>query len=592
MATGAGARLYGRVRLGGWKPPPRVGRRFARMGEGRWTGGGGTADASQRRRYAGGEGENTQCRTPNVQFPREERRGGWRPGRVRDCMDGFGWAVGNRRHGWGGGLRGWGRGVGWAEVELPTPCRGAATQGGEGADDRDPSFAQSYGGQAGHATLLLLGRGKHLFILAGDDAGTGFVDEVGPAPLEEDGEFVAEADEEEEVDEEPGGPGEHAAHLEAAGLGDGAVFSDDGHDAFVTVAEGGPEFGFATGVAGGGKALVFAEDGGDVAAHLGGGGSEAGDGFSVGAGDGNDVAGGEEVGMAGDGEIGGDEEAAAAIAFAGEAGGEIGGLHAGGPDDGGGFDPTAGVEVDAAAFDLIDAGFEADFDAEVLEAVPGIVGEVGLEGLEDAIAGLDEEDAEVGRVDAAEVGLEGAADEIGEGSGEFHAGGAAADDDDGHEAAAFVGIGGAFGAFEAGEDAAADGLGVLEGFEPDGVGGPFVFAEEGGVGAGGEDEGVEGVGVFGGAGRVGVAVDGGDVVEEDGDICGGGEDAAEGAGDVGGGEGGGGDLVEEGLEEVVVAPVDEGDGETGVIGEFLGAGEARESAADDENLPGTGHGPG
>ena len=91
---------------------------------------------------------------------------------------------------------------------------------------------------------------------------------------------------------------------------------------------------------------------------------------------------------------------------------------------------------------------------------------------------------------------------------------------------------------------------------------------------------------------MGVAVDGGDVVEEDGDICGGGEDAAEGAGDVGGGEGGGGDLVEEGLEEVVVAPVDEGDGETGVIGEFLGAGEARESAADDENLPGTGHGPG
>ena len=109
---------------------PLIGRRFARMGEGRWTGGGGTADASQRRRYAGGEGENTQCRTPNVQFPREERRGGWRPGRVRDCMDGFGWAVGNRRHGWGGGLRGWGRGVGRAEVEPPTPRRGAATRAG------------------------------------------------------------------------------------------------------------------------------------------------------------------------------------------------------------------------------------------------------------------------------------------------------------------------------------------------------------------------------------------------------------------------------------------------------------------------------
>jgi len=237
-----------------------------------------------------------------------------------------------------------------------------------------------------------------------------------------------------------------------------------------------------------------------VAAHLRSGGGEAGDGFAIWAGDGNDVAGSEEVGMAGDGEVGGDEEAAAAIAFAGEAGGEIGGLHAGGPDDGGGFDPTAGVEVDAAAFDFINAGFEADFDAEFLEALPGIVGEVGLEGLEDAIVGLDEEDAEVGGVDAAEVCLEGAADEIGEGAGEFHSGGAPANDDDGHEAAAFVGIGGAFGAFEAGEDAAADGLGVLEGFEADGVGGPIVLAEEGGAGSGGEDEGVEGVGIVGGAG--------------------------------------------------------------------------------------------
>jgi len=111
--------------------------------------------------------------------------------------------------------------------------------GGERGGTADASQRRRY---AGEGEGLRPGRSGHFVVVAGDDAGAGFVDEVGPAPLEEDGEFVAEADEEEEVDEEPGGPGEDAAHLEATGLGDGAVLADDGHDAFVAVAEGGAEF--------------------------------------------------------------------------------------------------------------------------------------------------------------------------------------------------------------------------------------------------------------------------------------------------------------------------------------------------------------
>ena len=72
---------------------------------------------------------------------------------------------------------------------------------------------------------------------------------------------------------------------------------------------------------------------------------------------------------------------------------------------------------------------------------------VGVVGFEDAFGSFDEDDAEFGGVDAAEVGLEGAVDEVGECACEFDAGGSAADDGDGHEACAFAFIGGEFGAF-------------------------------------------------------------------------------------------------------------------------------------------------
>ena len=106
------------------------------------------------------------------------------------------------------------------------------------------------------------------------------------------------------------------------------------------------------------------------------------------------------------------------------------------------------------------------------------------------------------------------------------------------------------------------------------------MSEVGVGGAGGEDEvvvlgaaAVEADEPFG-------EVDGADLGEDDAVVGDPAEDAADGAGDVGGGEGGGGDLVEEGLEEVVVAAVDEGDAD-GCLGEALGGGDAGEAAADD-----------
>ena len=49
----------------------------------------------------------------------------------------------------------------------------------------------------------------------GDEAGAAIVGEVGPGPTEQDGEAVAEPDQEENVDEEPGDPGDPAPEADA-----------------------------------------------------------------------------------------------------------------------------------------------------------------------------------------------------------------------------------------------------------------------------------------------------------------------------------------------------------------------------------------
>lgn len=136
------------------------------------------------------------------------------------------------------------------------------------------------------------------------------------------------------MDEEPCEPGDEAAEAHAAGFHDGGVFADDGHHAFVEVAEGGAELEGAVCVLGFGESEVFLEDGGDVCAHLDGGGGDAGDGFVVGVADGDEVASDEDVRVAGEGEVREGGDAACAVGGESEFGGEGVGGDAGGPDDG------------------------------------------------------------------------------------------------------------------------------------------------------------------------------------------------------------------------------------------------------------------
>ena len=142
-------------------------------------------------------------------------------------------------------------------------------------------------------------------------------------------------------------------------------------------------------------------------------------------------------GWPGEGEVALNGDAAAAIGFDTDLLGEVVGLDAGGPDDGFGFDPAVirdqgrggrFVEMGAAGLDVVDARAKEDFDAEVLKTAFGVFGEFRIEGFEEAVAGLDEDDIEIGGVDVAEIGTHGKAHEVGEGAREFDAGGAAADE--------------------------------------------------------------------------------------------------------------------------------------------------------------------
>ena len=71
----------------------------------------------------------------------------------------------------------------------------------------------------------------------GDEAGATIECCIGPGPIEEDDDAVAEADEEPEMREAPQQPGEKAGEADAAEIGDRRLAADGGEIAEVGVAE-------------------------------------------------------------------------------------------------------------------------------------------------------------------------------------------------------------------------------------------------------------------------------------------------------------------------------------------------------------------
>src|SRR5437660_4362529 len=74
--------------------------------------------------------------------------------------------------------------------------------------------------------------------VTGDEARAALDSEVSPRPFGQYEETIAEADEEEDVNEEPGEPGDESREMDLADLGDGFVAADGRHGSFVPIGEG------------------------------------------------------------------------------------------------------------------------------------------------------------------------------------------------------------------------------------------------------------------------------------------------------------------------------------------------------------------
>ena len=189
----------------------------------------------------------------------------------------------------------------------------------------------------------------------------------------------------------------------------------------------------------------------------------------------------------------------------------------------------------------------------------------------------------------AEIVAQGFAGDFGESAGEFEAGGAGTNDDESEPGAGFGGIGGTFGALEGIEKFVADGGGFFESLEAGSSFAPGVIAVVGSLRAGGDDESV--VGIFGGVAEMDEFLGGVDVhgfAEKDLRVFLAAENGAQGRGDFAGREGAGGDLVEERLEEMEIALIDEGDLGVGALQGARGD-QAAETAAEDDDAMRVGH---
>ena len=399
--------------------------------------------------------------------------------------------------------------------------------------------------------------------------------------MAEDGEAVAEADEEEDVDDEPGHPGGEAAPMGLEGpddIRDRGLASDGGHVALVEVVEG-------LVLAGAIAAEVLGDQAGDapggVGSHLHGRLGDAGKLpavlFHVG-----EVAADEDLRVAGRVEVLVDEDGASAVGLEAQQLAEGGGLDAGGPEGDDGID-TLVADHDVAGLDVGDMGARAVGDAKRGELLAGLLLKVGGVGAEDVGRALEDEDLGHGGVDVAKIFGHVELGDVADCAGQLDAGGAAADDDEveGGMAAGLLHL--ALGEFEGEEDAAADLGGVLDGLEAGGELGPVVFAEVGVGGTGGDDEVVvleHGAGLELDVVLGKVEADG--LVHEDFDVLMVAQDGADGLRDVGGREDGKRDLVEQGLEDVVVLAVDQGDVD-GELCEVDGGVDAGKAAAEDYN---------
>jgi hypothetical protein len=422
---------------------------------------------------------------------------------------------------------------------------------------------------------------------AGDEASATAEGEVFKAPLDKDLDATLELHDVQEMDEEPDEPGEEARDMQTENVGDGPGTTDDRHIALVEIVErwnGVLSFEARLDHICGVTAALnsdLRDTRERLAVLIEGKGKIAND---------------EDIEILGNGEIRKHLDAAAAIGFGvgafGNFASELVGSDTSGPEDGARGEP--GVRaivsvVDAIGIDIVDHGAGENFDAEAGNEFLGSGGKIVRVGGEDARRAIQKEDAGFGGIDVAKIVAKSFAGNFRKCAGKFEASGAGTYDHEGEPGAGLGFRGGALGAFESVQEFVANGGGFFDGFEAGSDGAPGVVAVVRGLRASGDNEGVVGKDAAVAEDDcfvAGVEIHG--FTKKDIDILLMTEDSAEWRGNLARGKRAGGDLIEERLEEVEVALINEGDGSVGAL-ESLRGNESAKAAAEDDNFVCTGH---
>ena len=212
----------------------------------------------------------------------------------------------------------------------------------------------------------------------------------------------------------------------------------------------------------------------------------------------------------------------------------------------------------------------------------GIVRQIVREDRQHARSGLDQDDARRARIDAAEIHGQRLARDLGDGARHLDAGRAAADDDEGQEAALLGLIGRKLGLLEREQNAAPDARRVFDALEAGRELRPLVVAEIGVRRAGRDDQIVIRQVDRLRAQELGGLIDAGHVGHQHGRIGLAAQDVADRPGDVGRRERRGRDLIEQRLEAMVVLPVDD-DHVDRRAPQRLGGFQAAEAGPDDDD---------
>ena len=205
-------------------------------------------------------------------------------------------------------------------------------------------------------------------------------------------------------------------------------------------------------------------------------------------------------------------------------------------------------------------------------------------GRKDPIERLDQDDPGVGRVDRAEVAPQGVFRDLAERAGELDPGRAAADDDERHPLGPADRIGFTLGRLEGDEDPPSDLRRVVDRFQARRIAGPLVVSEIRVTDAGRNDERV--VADRAPVGHADLAsnrIERDCLAKEDRRVRPLAKDRSQRLGDLAGAEGTRRDLVEERLEEMEVAPVDEGQGDPTITTQPARGVESAEPTADDQD---------